>query len=66
MKRKEILLSLGAMARQLGVTTRWLREEAEAGKLPHLKAGERYLFEVNTVVSILVQRAKKEADNGKS
>ena len=65
MERKEILLSLGAMARRLGVTTKWLRTEAEAGRLPHLKAGERYLFEANTVVSILTKRAKEDVDDGK-
>jgi len=52
------LLSLGAMARRLGVTTKWLREQAEQGKLPHLKADERYLFEPDTVCSLLIEQAK--------
>ena len=60
MENKPKLLPLGSMARQLGVTAKWLRAEAEAGKLPHLKAGERILFELNTVKTLLVERAKLE------
>ena len=55
---KDRLLSLGAMARRLGVTTKWLREQAEQGKLPHLKADDRYLFEPDTVCSLLIEQAK--------
>jgi len=33
--------------------------EAEAERLPCLKAGNRFLFEPNTVVNILIERAKK-------
>jgi hypothetical protein len=28
----------------LGVPSRWLREQAEAGKVPALRAGNRWLF----------------------
>ena len=39
------LLPLPAMARQLRVSRRWLREEAEAGRLPCVKVGaSKYLF----------------------
>jgi len=48
------------MARKLGVQSGWLKSEADAGRLPHLKAGERYLFEPTIVVSILVERAKEK------
>ena len=33
------LLALARMARRLGVTQAWLREQAETGMVPHLKAG---------------------------
>jgi hypothetical protein len=56
------LLTLGAMARKLGVTSKWLRTEADAGNLPNIKADERYLFEPKTVVSILVERARAETN----
>jgi len=38
------LLSLRRMAARLGVSSRWLKEQAEAGSVPGLKAGERWLF----------------------
>jgi len=53
------LLPLGSMARRLKVSSRWLRIEAESGRLPHLKADNQILFEPNTVIDILVERAKK-------
>jgi len=59
METNATLLPLGPMARRLGVTTKWLRAEAKNGKLPHLKAGDRLLFEEATVMAILVERAKK-------
>ena len=64
MKTTKTLLTLGAMARQLKVETKWLKAEAEAGGLPHLKAGERYLFEPETVKSILVKRAMMANEGG--
>ena len=46
------------MARRLGVKAKWLRAEAEAGRLPHVKAEDTLLFEPETVFSILVKRAQ--------
>jgi len=54
------LLPLGAMARRLRVTTAWLREEAEAGRVPHLKADKRYLFAPAAVERVLSERAAGE------
>jgi hypothetical protein len=38
------LLPLRRMAARLGVPSKWLREQAEAGKIPGLRAGDRWLF----------------------
>lgn len=38
------LLPLRRMAAQLGVPSQWLREQAEAGNVPGLRAGNRWLF----------------------
>lgn len=38
------LLPLRRMAAQLGVPSQWLREQAEAGRVPALRAGDRWLF----------------------
>ena len=52
------LLTIGAMARRLHVPATWLRAEALAGRLPHLRAGQRVLFHVDTVEQILLERAR--------
>lgn len=51
------LVPLASMARRLRVTTAWLRAEAEAGRVPSLKAGERYLFVPEIVEAELLKRA---------
>jgi hypothetical protein len=48
------------MARELGVSVRWLRSEAERGALPHVKADRGLLFDKATVERLLVERAKRE------
>jgi excisionase family DNA binding protein len=54
---------LSEMARRLGVSTAWLRAEAEAGRLPHVRAGTGMLFDAATVERILSERARKEGAN---
>jgi hypothetical protein len=44
MKEPRDLLSLRRMAARLGVPSKWLKEQAESGKVPGLKAGDRWLF----------------------
>jgi hypothetical protein len=53
------LLALSAMARRLRVTTKWLREEAEAGRVPHLKAGPALLFDPVLTERVLLKRARQ-------
>ena len=58
------LLSLSRMARRLGVTQQWLRDEANAGKIPSLKAGNRYLFNPVAVQETLAARAAQTRRGG--
>ncbi|MCO6436710.1 MAG: hypothetical protein J5J06_06445 [Phycisphaerae bacterium] len=51
------LLPLGNMARRLRVTATWLRAEAEAGRLPALRADKRFLFVPELVEAVLAERA---------
>lgn len=51
------LLSLGRMARRLGVTRQWLRDAAEAGHVPCLRAGTRYLFSAAAVIEAVAAMA---------
>ena len=57
---KPTLLPLGPTAQQLGVPATWLRQEAERGSIPHLKAGKRLLFDLETVARLLSERARGE------
>ena len=58
------LLSLPRMARRLGVTQRWLREQSDAGGIPCLKAGTRYLYSPEAVEDVLAGRAAKKRVEG--
>ena len=53
------LLPLAAMARRLRVRPDWLRAEADAGNIPALKAGDRYLFDPEAVERALLKRARE-------
>ena len=55
-----MLTPLGPMARLLRVPSRWLRAEAEAGRVPHLKADKVLLFDPETVERVLLDRARRE------
>lgn len=43
------LLTLRRMAARLGVPSAWLKEQAEAGNVPGLRAGNRWLFAPDVV-----------------
>ncbi len=51
------LLSLPRMARRVPVTQQWLRDQADAGNVPCLKAGTRYLFNPAAVQAALATKA---------
>jgi len=53
----ESLLPLRAMARRLRIPMRWLRNEVEAGRLPHTRAGSAILFSPPAVERVLIERA---------
>ena len=51
------VLTLARMARRLGVTQQWLRTEANAGRIPHLRAGRRHLFNPDAVEAAIAEQA---------
>ena len=53
----ERLLPLTRMARRLRVSARWLRAEAEAGRVPALPADRTLLFNPEAVEQVLAKRA---------
>lgn len=55
----EKVLSLPRMARRLQVTQTWLRSEAKEGRVPCLRAGQRFLFVPEAVEDAIAERAAK-------
>lgn len=55
-----MVLSLARMARRADVSPRWLRAEAEAGRVPCLRADAKLLFNPDAVLRILADRAATE------
>lgn len=54
------LVNLRELARRLrkyGLTQTWLRAEVNAGRIPHMRAGRRLLFNVTAVEQTLLRRA---------
>jgi hypothetical protein len=56
---RKVLLKIGQMAREIGVPVGWLRQEAESGRIPCLKAERVFLFEPTVVINVLASRASK-------
>jgi hypothetical protein len=52
------LLPIGPTARRFRVPVRWLRSEAEAGRIPHVKAERVLLFDPEAVERVLLERAQ--------
>jgi excisionase family DNA binding protein len=61
MDATKLLVTLPELARRLRVPARWIRQEAEAGRIPHLKAGSQLLFNLGAVETVLAERASPPA-----
>lgn len=55
----EAFLPLRRAAARLGVPAAWLRAEAHAGRVPHLRVGRRLLFNTAAVEAVLSDRAAR-------
>jgi hypothetical protein len=55
------LLPAGPMARRIRVPVRWLKAEAEAGRVPCVKAETVLLFDPEAVERVLLERAQAVA-----
>lgn len=66
MNETQRLVALDSMARHLRVPARWLRAEAEAGRVPHLNADGRFLFNLEAVERVLLERAGGDSHPAKS
>ncbi|TWT79125.1 hypothetical protein CA13_05230 [Planctomycetes bacterium CA13] len=63
-KESPELLPLRRMASRLGVPAAWLRDRAEAGEVPALRAGSRWLFRPDVVVPVVAAMAAPESKGG--
>lgn len=64
MLRSPDLVTATALARLYGLQASWLRDEAFAGRLPALLAGEAVLFNRSSVERALAERAAQTAGRG--
>jgi hypothetical protein len=53
------LMPATVLARRLRVARDWLEAEAKANRIPHLKAGNRFLLDPDAVEQVLLARAQK-------
>ena len=58
------LLPLKVVARRLRVPVKWLRAEAEAGRIPSLRAANLFLCDLAAVESALLERARQPVRKG--
>ena len=52
------LVNLHELSERSGLPLAWLRREADAGRLPCLRAGRRRMFDMDAVVAALAKRQK--------
>jgi hypothetical protein len=66
MEREPTFMSASSVAARLGLPKTWVKSEAEAGRIPCVRAAGRMLFSVAMVERALTERAgadKPEAAN---
>ena len=54
---RETFIPLQELAQCLGLPAAWLKAEAEAGRIPSLRAGRRLAFNLRAVEEALIARA---------
>jgi hypothetical protein len=59
---RSALAPLNVAARRLRVPFKWLRAEAEAGRVPCLRAGKQILCDIEAVEAALLERARRPAE----
>lgn len=54
------LLRLHKLAERTGLPAAWLKREADAGRLPCIRAGRSRLFDLDLVLKSLAKRQNRE------
>jgi len=58
-------LRLGELARATRLPAAWLRREADAGRLPCIRAGRQRMFDLAAVLKALADRQESGVSRGK-
>lgn len=53
-------IGIAELAARLRLPVRWIKSEAEFGRLPHIRVGRRFLFDEGAVRAHLANRAATE------
>lgn len=56
------LLTVHELAERTGIPAAWLRREADAGRLPCIRAGRLRVFDLKAVLKALAERQKRGGD----
>ena len=57
------IVNVVGLSRRLRLPADWLKAEAQAGRIPCLRAGRRTLFNPDAVERVLLERAAKGAEH---
>ena len=60
MQAAHTFVSLAQLAARLDLPATWLRTEADAGRIPSIRAGRRVVFHVDSVVRALTSKQPTE------
>ena len=58
------LLTLDQLSDCTGLPAAWLKREADAGRLPCIRAGRRRMFDLAAVLKALAERQESEVARG--
>jgi len=61
----KIFIPIHTLSRRLGLPEAWLKNEAEAGRIPSLRASRRLMFNADEVERILTERTKIDEGGSK-
>lgn len=59
------LLTLNQLSERTGLPAAWLRREADAGRLPCIRAGRLRMFDLDAVLKALAERQESGAAHAK-
>lgn len=62
METKKTFVTASKLSAICGLSETWLRDEANAGRIPHLKIGKRVMFNPDAVERALIERSAHQPE----